>query len=84
MQTGGPWVEPPDATVVMETGFAGRIAYPETGVTYNHSGDKFLRIFPVTDLRGNAPDIRGHLPLIQWSVDGWLKLAPAELIIIMG
>jgi len=33
MQTGGPWVEPPDATVVIWTGFTGWILYPETGIT---------------------------------------------------
>jgi|GEM_PF-6290243 len=53
MQTGGPWVEPPDATVVMETGFAGRIAYPETGVTYttqemNLCGYSWLQTLEVT------------------------------------
>ncbi|PWR71506.1 hypothetical protein [Methanospirillum lacunae] len=60
MQNGGPWVEPPDATVVMETGFAGRIVYPETDVTYTTQEMNLMRIFLFTDLRGNTPDIRGY------------------------
>jgi hypothetical protein len=60
MQNGGPWVEPPDATVVMETGFAGRILFPETGATDTTQEVNLMRIFLFTDLRGNTPDIRGH------------------------
>jgi hypothetical protein len=53
MQNGGPWVEPPDATVVMETGFAGRIVYPETDATYttqemNLCGYSCLQTFEAT------------------------------------
>ena len=75
------WVRPPNATVVMMTERLGRIDDPETSVTYAIQGMVSSRIFPVTDLRGNAPDIRGHVPLIQWSVDSWLKLAIEEKII---
>jgi hypothetical protein len=60
MQTGGPWVELPDATVIMETGFAGRIVYPETGATDTTHEMDFIRIFLFTNLRGNTPDIRGY------------------------
>jgi hypothetical protein len=55
MQSDGTWVEPSDATVVIRPVFTGRIVYAETGISIITREMTFLRIFPVTSLRGNAP-----------------------------